>query len=72
MLPEGCEVSNCPQADPSDGFTDEQEEKLRKRKRSMPEDDKWQEIYMILFPDVDPQKIPSPCEYDPMSSVKFK
>ncbi|KAL2148641.1 hypothetical protein VTH82DRAFT_2195 [Thermothelomyces myriococcoides] len=46
-----------------EGFTKEQEKKLRSRKKThadMTDEDKWREIYMILFPDDDPETIPSP------------
>ncbi|KAL2158714.1 hypothetical protein VTH06DRAFT_4196 [Thermothelomyces fergusii] len=46
-----------------EGFTKEQEKKLRSRKKThadMTDEDKWREIYMILFPDDDPDTIPSP------------
>lgn len=48
-----------------EGFTKEQEKKLRSRKKThadMTDEDKWREIYMILFPDDDPETIPSPCK----------
>ncbi|KAK4119403.1 hypothetical protein N657DRAFT_259737 [Parathielavia appendiculata] len=46
-----------------EGFTKDQEKKLRSRKKShadMTDEDKWFEIYKILFPDDDPSAIPSP------------
>jgi hypothetical protein len=69
---EGCEISSSLQTDPSDGFTDEQDKRLRKKQRGKLEYFKWREIFTILFPEVDPQEIPSPCEYDEMYSVKIK
>jgi hypothetical protein len=57
-----------------EGFTKDQEKKLRSRKKThadMTDEDKWCEIYKILFPDDDPSAIPSPCELpslDPRSS----
>jgi len=48
-----------------DGFTKEQEEMLRSRRRVRPGTgpaDKWREIYMILFPDDNVDNIPSPCK----------
>lgn len=60
--PQGCEVRDEIVAE---GLSPEQEKKLKSRKRSRPdqtEGDKWREIYMILFPDDDPLKIPTPCE----------
>ncbi|KAL2022647.1 hypothetical protein VTK56DRAFT_4991 [Thermocarpiscus australiensis] len=46
-----------------EGFTKDQEKKLRSRKKThadMTDQDKWREIYMILFPDDDQSSIPSP------------
>ncbi|KAH6619092.1 hypothetical protein B0J18DRAFT_346597, partial [Chaetomium sp. MPI-SDFR-AT-0129] len=46
-----------------EGFTKEQEKRLRSRKKThadMTDEDKWREIYTILFPDDDPNTIPSP------------
>ncbi|KAI1874083.1 uncharacterized protein JN550_002662 [Neoarthrinium moseri] len=46
-----------------DGFTEEQEKRLRSRKRLSPEmteEQKWNHIYDILFPDDDPILRPSP------------
>ncbi|KAL2266840.1 hypothetical protein VTJ83DRAFT_4117 [Remersonia thermophila] len=46
-----------------DGFTKDQEKKLRSRKKThaeMNDEDKWREIYMILFPDDDHSIIPAP------------
>ncbi|KAK4172880.1 hypothetical protein QBC36DRAFT_304124 [Triangularia setosa] len=48
---------------PHEGFTKDQEKKLRSRKKAQPnmtDEDKWVEIYMILFPDDDPDAIPTP------------
>ncbi|KAI1842237.1 hypothetical protein JX266_011522 [Neoarthrinium moseri] len=50
-----------------DGFTEEQEKRLRSRKRLSPEmteEQKWNHIYDILFPDDDPILRPSPCAGD--------
>lgn len=49
-----------------EGFTKDQEKKLRSRKKAQADttdEDKWREIYMILFPDDDPASIPSPCKF---------
>lgn len=49
---------------PHEGFTKDQEKKLRSRKKAQPnmtDEDKWVEIYMILFPDDDPDSVPTPC-----------
>ncbi|KAK3293800.1 uncharacterized protein B0H64DRAFT_173147 [Chaetomium fimeti] len=46
-----------------EGFTKDQEKKLRSRKKGhadMTDVDKWREIYMILFPDDEQSAIPSP------------
>ncbi|KAK7757625.1 hypothetical protein SLS62_000001 [Diatrype stigma] len=46
-----------------DGFSKAQEQKLRSRKKAdknMTDEDKWREIYLILFPDDDVETIPSP------------
>lgn len=46
-----------------EGFSREQEKKLRSRKKAQPnmtDEDKWRDIYMILFPDDDKDSIPSP------------
>ncbi|KAK4139595.1 uncharacterized protein C8A04DRAFT_32922 [Dichotomopilus funicola] len=46
-----------------EGFTKEQEKRLRSRKKThadMTGEDKWREIYTILFPDDNPSVIPSP------------
>lgn len=48
-----------------EGFTKNQEKRLRSRKKAhadTSDEAKWREIYMILFPDDDPSSIPSPCE----------
>jgi len=47
-----------------EGFTKDQEKRLRSRKKAQADttdEDKWREIYMILFPYDDVQSIPSPC-----------
>ncbi|KAH6855545.1 hypothetical protein B0I37DRAFT_411529 [Chaetomium sp. MPI-CAGE-AT-0009] len=46
-----------------EGFTKDQERRLRSRKKThadMTDEDKWREIYMILFPDDEQDAIPSP------------
>ncbi|AEO70981.1 uncharacterized protein THITE_127193 [Thermothielavioides terrestris NRRL 8126] len=46
-----------------EGFTKDQEKRLRSRKKTHPgmtDEDKWREIFMILFPDDDPNSVPSP------------
>lgn len=48
-----------------EGFTKDQEKRLRSRKKAQADttdEDKWREIYMILFPYDDVQSIPSPCK----------
>lgn len=53
-----------------EGFTKDQEKRLRSRKKThadMTDDDKWREIYGVLFPDDDQNAIPLPCK--PASSA---
>jgi hypothetical protein len=48
-----------------EGFTKDQEKRLRSRKKThadMTDEDKWREIYIVLFPDDDQSVIPSPCK----------
>ena len=46
-----------------DGFDKEQEKKLRSRKcQGLTEADRWKKLYLTLFPDCEPNNIPSPCE----------
>jgi len=59
MRPEGCELKegNCP-AD----ITAQQEKQLKSKRyatRYQTEEDKWKEVYKLLFPG---EPIPSPCE----------
>ncbi|KAM7189214.1 hypothetical protein V8F33_010216 [Rhypophila sp. PSN 637] len=54
-----------------EGYSKEQEKRLRSRKKAQPnmtDEDKWREIYMILFPDDDQDSIPSPYYDDSDSS----
>jgi hypothetical protein len=46
-----------------EGFDEAQKEKLKSRKNlnKMTENEKWRQIYKILFPDVAADHIPSPC-----------
>lgn len=51
---------------PLEGFDKSQEKKLKNRKRKAgvdTEEEKWREVYKILFPEADPALIPSPCEF---------
>lgn len=62
--PEGCEVR---EEGPKEGFDKEQEKRLRSRKRppiGQTEIEKWNAVYLILFPEDD--KIPSPCKTSPL------
>ncbi|KAL2008441.1 hypothetical protein VTN00DRAFT_6635 [Thermoascus crustaceus] len=63
--PQSCEVC---EEDTIEGFDKEQEKKLKSRKRSslkQSEEDRWREVYRILFPDDLPSSIPSPYyDYD--------
>lgn len=50
---------------PVEGFELDVEEQLRRRKKSsrdQPVESRWAEIYLLLFPNDDPDNIPSPCE----------
>lgn len=47
-----------------DGIDSKQEKLLRSRKKgskNMSEADKWRDVYLILFPNIGPEDIPSPC-----------
>jgi len=47
-----------------EGFDKKQEEKLKSRKRNhqnQTEEQRWKELYNILFPEDNEQDIPSPC-----------
>jgi hypothetical protein len=47
------------------GISEAQEKKLKERKKtsaSLGEEQKWREIYMILFPNANKHALPSPCE----------
>ena len=46
-----------------EGLTPDQERKMRKRNRGMTEEERWRELYLILFPDTDPATVPSPCKH---------
>jgi len=50
----------------SEGIDATQEKLLRSRKRKhmrqLSEEEKWADMYLILFPDADPTGIPSPCK----------
>ncbi|KAK0627957.1 hypothetical protein B0T14DRAFT_146593 [Immersiella caudata] len=57
---------------PVEGFTKDQEKRLRSRKKAQADttdEDKWREIYIILFPDDDESSIPSPCKTPPTLST---
>lgn len=57
--PETCSIQRKIQVE---GFDKRQEEHLRTRKRiTGTEEQRWKEIYRILFPDDDEGSIPSPC-----------
>lgn len=50
---------------PLEGFELDVEEQIRRRKKSsrdQPVESIWAEIYLLLFPNDDPDNIPSPCE----------
>jgi hypothetical protein len=47
-----------------DGVDKEQEKKLRSRKKStLSEEEKWREMFRVIFPDHDEDLMPSPCIY---------
>lgn len=50
---------------PLEGFNLTQEKLLRSKKKAhkqMTEEEKWMEVYLILFPDLDPENLPTPCK----------
>ncbi len=58
-LAQSCEVQL---AELPEGYNKEQEKLLRRRKRvDCSEEDRWREMYMVLFPDDDRGMIPTPC-----------
>ena len=59
---EECSLVNKPPDDPRRGFDKIQETQIRSRKRrdSQTEEDKWNDIYLILFPGEE-NALPSPC-----------
>ena len=63
--PTPCQIR---EPEPLDGFTQDQEKRLRSRKKKpgeeLTEPEKWRAMYRILFPDMAEDDIPSPCEYD--------
>jgi hypothetical protein len=55
-----CELN---QSEPAEGLDKEQEKKLKsKKKSSLSEEERWREVYKVLFPNDDEETIPSPCE----------
>ena len=56
-----CEIKN---SDPGDYISDAQKEKIRSRpkKDKSTNEQKWTEIYKIIFPDTPEDSIPSPCK----------
>lgn len=62
--PEPCQVHD---PEPLDGFNQDQEKRLRSRKKTageeLTEPEKWRQMYRILFPDVAEDEIPLPCEW---------
>jgi hypothetical protein len=55
--------------DDSEGFTVEQEQQLRSREnlKGKTQDIRWREVFTILFPDIEEDEIPDPCE---LASIK--
>jgi hypothetical protein len=60
--PEPCRLNSEPDNDPSRGINKAQEVQLRSRKRrsNQTEEDKWRDIYLILFPGEE-HSMPYPC-----------
>lgn len=59
---DGCKVQ---EREPLEGIDKEKEQQLRCRKRvfrAESEEQKWKDVYLILFPDTDPFALPSPCK----------
>ena len=53
-----------------EGFDEEQGKKLKKRSQpGQSEDERWIEVYKILFPKDDHSRIPSPCELINSTSI---
>ncbi|KAI1332778.1 hypothetical protein F5Y16DRAFT_394085 [Xylariaceae sp. FL0255] len=71
--PEPCQLGS---KGPAEGFNTYQERQLKSRKKKdgiMTEVEQWISIFKILFPDVLPDKIPSPFyEYEDLSRVKAR
>jgi len=67
LLPQPCEVN--PLVEHPDGLTMEQERalKLKRKKPSSTEEEKWRDMFKILFPEDDEIDIPSPCKSAPLS-----
>jgi hypothetical protein len=64
-----CQVSD-PQ--PIEGIDRETLKALHKRSPSFRlEEDKWRDVYRLLFPDVEEQDVPSPCTCTPYISTRF-
>jgi len=70
---EPCQVRE-PQ--PADGFNQDQEKKLRSRKKTageeLTEPEKWKQMYRTLFPDVREDEIPSPRKFGPSLRMPIK
>jgi hypothetical protein len=45
-----------------EGFNDEQEKALKKRVQGATEEEMWNDMYRILFPDDTEDDIPEPCK----------
>jgi hypothetical protein len=63
---EGCAVRL---VDLPEGLDKEQETLLRKKKKYETEEEKWFDVYRILFPDEDGDLIPSPCKDNPLINL---
>lgn len=57
-----CEIKSLAYDISDEGFNDEQEKALKKRVQGATEEEKWIDMYRILFPDAAGNNIPEPCE----------
>ena len=59
MYLQGCEVTNAPTPGDIDAWKEKQLKSRRHNARRKTDEEKWREIYELLFPN---EEIPSPCE----------
>jgi hypothetical protein len=64
-----CQISS---ANSLDGYDKDQEKQMRCRKRpyGQTEQEKWIELYQILFPEVEKAAIPHSCEYERKKTIR--